>query len=84
MFPKMICAFCFLLIGVPGQQAAQKVPKRQQSEGEQAMARLRTLAGNWTSTAKEPHAVGDVVVSYKLIGRGSTVVETLFPGRSTK
>ena len=44
------------------------------------LARLQSLAGDWTGTAKEGDAAPAVRVTYRLVGNGSAVVENLFPG----
>ena len=44
------------------------------------LAKLQSLAGDWSGTVKEGDAAPAVRVTYRLIGNGSAVVESLFPG----
>jgi len=44
------------------------------------LAKLQSLVGDWSGTAKDEDSGGPVRVSYRLTGAGSVVVENLFPG----
>ena len=44
------------------------------------LARLQSLAGDWSGTVKEGDTAPTVRVTYRLVGNGSAVVEDLFPG----
>lgn len=46
---------------------------------QQAMNRIKSLAGNWVAAEPEEGMTG-VVANYRVTSNGSTVVETLFPG----
>lgn len=45
-----------------------------------ALERLKTLAGEWIDVDGSTGQQGQVVVTYRVTGAGSAVVETLFPG----
>jgi hypothetical protein len=55
-------------------------PAKSAEEIDAAFGRLKALAGEWESVAEGSSFPGTQKVSYRLIGGGSTVLETLFPG----
>jgi hypothetical protein len=53
----------------------------QESADKKAFDRFKTLVGDWTGKAGEVGGqMGETKVSYKLVGGGTTLVETLFGG----
>jgi hypothetical protein len=57
-------------------QAAEPTPEAARA----AYEKLKTLKGNWVDTTGEAHGKPATEVTYRVVGSGSAVVETLFPG----
>lgn len=77
-----LLSFVLLTLGSDAAQDSQpaKPGSKPIPPGHKALAMLKSLAGDWKSVKPDAHAAGEVAVSYKLVGGGSTVVETLYPG----
>ena len=56
------------------------LPALAQQPAASAFDRFKALAGEWIDADGGAGAKGQVVVTYRLTGGGSAVVETLFPG----
>ena len=47
---------------------------------DQAFEKLKTLVGEWEITTKADHIPPNAKITYRVIGGGSAVIETMFPG----
>jgi len=72
-------ALAALLLAAPS--LASESPAKKPSAAQAQLEKLKTLAGTWTGKAGEVGGQSiDAVVTYKVTGAGSALVETIGPG----
>lgn len=75
-FSRFYCCLICFVWAVP-QGISQKMDSKNP-----AFEKLKTLEGEWIDELGTFAGVGEVGITYRVIASGSSVVETMFPGKS--